>query len=539
MTHYFPGNDYVDWIGVTGLNYGIYNRNKEWHSFESLYFPVHEEIKTFTDKPVMISEFGSLKQGGNQVAWIQNGLKSINEKFIEIKAIVLFNSNVDKNIPNNVNSNLDKLDWTLDSFAPIHLNFTHELPAYIFNNSIELNKIKIKETGLQLPKKPFTGVAYKKGQNWIANNYVLSRDVLIEDFELMKEIGLHTIKYEGLSIYDSNVLTISQEMGMSLIFSFWVPNTIDFAVDHKEKLVLSKNILQKVKKFKNEEHILSWNIGNDIWLNLNKSFDEPFLSYHRKAYLQWLRELILDIKKIDSSRPVIIDLQLNDKTLDRIEYMQEIGIATDLYGFLINDVEMLNLFKSDPRSAKISYMINEIDSESFLEFKTELENRAVVLRNWQDQWENNKVSFDGLLDFKGRKKANYSNLNKRNSSNIVLGHAETTRILVPSILLFPNNTVIYHALIRQDNKWVYPDSLKYKNALEWVLVKKDPYGNKLALKELGKGISKSITVPKDYNNYELMLIHSKNNTVNSVRTQLNTKINNIRGDSQLKNSVGK
>ena len=92
--------------------------------------------------------------------------------------------------------------------------------------------------------------------------------------------------------------------------------------------------------------------------------------------------------------------------------------------------------------------------------------------------------------------------------------------------------------MRQDNKWVYPDSLKYKNAFEWILVKKDLNGNELALKGLGKGISKSITVPKDYNNYELMLIHSKNNTVNSVRTQLNTRLNNILGDSQQKNGVG-
>ena len=532
MKHYFPGNEYVDWIGITGLNYGIYNENKQWHSFQSLYSPFHEEIKKFTDKPVMISEFGSLKQGGNQAVWIENGLKSINEEFMEIKAIVLFNSSVDKNIPKNVNSNLEKLDWTLDSFTPFQLNFTHDLPAYIFKDSIGLNKINIKETGIQLPKKSITGVAYKKGQNWIANNYVLSRDVLIEDFDLMKKIGLNTIKYEGLSIYDSNVLNISREKGISLIFSFWVANTIDFVVDHKAKLMLSKNILERVKKLKKEKHILSWNIGNDIWLNLNRSFNEPVLSYQRKAYLEWLRELILDIKKIDPHRPVIIDLQLNTKTLDRIEYMQDIGIATDLYGFLITDVDMLNSFLSDPRSDKIPYMINEIDSESFLECKAEFENRAVVLRNWQDQWENNKVSFDGLLDFKGRKKGSYGKFIKRNSSNVAIEQAETIRILVPSILLYPNNTVIYHALMRQDNKWVYPDSLKYKQAFEWILVKKDVYGNELALKELGKGISKSITVPKDYTNYELMLIHSKNNTVNSVRTQLNTRLFNILDDSE-------
>ncbi len=270
MKHYFPGDEYVDWIGITGLNYGVYNEDKQWHSFQSLYSPFHEEIKKFTDKPVMISEFGSLKQEGDQTLWIENGLKSINEEFMEIKAIVLFNSSVDKNIPKNVNSNLEKLDWTVDSFTPFQFNFAHDLPEYIFKDSICLNKIKLKQTRIQLPKKTITGVAYKKGQNWIANNYVLSRDVLIEDFDLMKKTGLNTIKYNGLSIYDSNVLNISRETGISVIFSFWVPNTIDFVVDHKAKLMLSKNILEKVKKIKKEEHILSWNIGNDIGLYLNK-----------------------------------------------------------------------------------------------------------------------------------------------------------------------------------------------------------------------------------------------------------------------------
>ncbi len=45
MEHYFPGNEYVDWIGITGLNYGVYNNDKQWHSFQSLYSPFHEEIK--------------------------------------------------------------------------------------------------------------------------------------------------------------------------------------------------------------------------------------------------------------------------------------------------------------------------------------------------------------------------------------------------------------------------------------------------------------------------------------------------------------
>ena len=537
MQNYFPGSAYVDWVGITGLNYGVDNENKQWQSFESLYDPIHDEVEKITDKPVMIAEFGSLKEGGNQQAWVEDALKSIDERFKEIKAIVVFNSRVDDNIPDNVSSNSEHLDWSLDSFTPFQLNFAHDLPAYIFNNSLGPNLLKTKGTSLQISKKPFTGIAYKKGQNWMANNYVPNRDVLIEDFDLMKDIGVKTVKYEGLGIYDYNMVNVSREMDMSLIFSFWIPNTIDFVEDQDTKRKLSKSILKKVEKLKNEDHILSWNIGNDIQVYLNKIYNEPVFSFQRKAYLEWLRKLIWDIKKIDSSRPVIVDLQLNLETLDRIEFMNAIGIATDIYGFQLTDIKMLEVFKSDPRHTDVPYFINEIDSELFFEFKTEFDNTPVVLKNWQDQWENNKVSFDGLIDFKGRKKTIYNKLVNRDSSDVALEDDQTIRILVPSLLLYPNDVVIYNAVMLQDNKWVYPDAVKYNDSFEWVLVKKDFYGNALALKELGKGVSKSVIIPKDYSRYELRLIFIKNNAVNSVRTQLNTRINNLPSDALSKNGI--
>ena len=152
------------------------------------------------------------------------------------------------------------------------------------------------------------------------------------------------------------------------------------------------------------------------------------------------------------------------------------------------------------------------------------------MSNWQDQWENNKVTFDGLIDFKGRKKSVYEKFIKTNSSDVVSQQAKKIEILVPSILIYPNDKVTYHALMLQDNKWVYPEPLKYQDEFEWVLVKNDSYGNALAIKELGNGVSKTITVPDNYINYELVLVHNYSDIVSLVKTQLNTKIINIPGD---------
>ncbi len=36
---FYPGKDYVDWIGVNILNYGDLNSDRKWYEFEALYRP--------------------------------------------------------------------------------------------------------------------------------------------------------------------------------------------------------------------------------------------------------------------------------------------------------------------------------------------------------------------------------------------------------------------------------------------------------------------------------------------------------------------
>ena len=44
---YYPGDDFVDWIGLTNLNYGLANSNGKWVGFEDLYKPFHDKIIKF------------------------------------------------------------------------------------------------------------------------------------------------------------------------------------------------------------------------------------------------------------------------------------------------------------------------------------------------------------------------------------------------------------------------------------------------------------------------------------------------------------
>src|SRR5690606_23767328 len=112
MSQYYPGDHYVDWIGITLLNYDSFNREGNPFPFKELYEPIQAELNNFTRKPVMLAEFGSLDINDNQEEWTREAMQSIKTDFPEISAIVMFNSAFDKNIPENNWYQGQFLDWT-------------------------------------------------------------------------------------------------------------------------------------------------------------------------------------------------------------------------------------------------------------------------------------------------------------------------------------------------------------------------------------------------------------------------------------------
>jgi len=67
---YYPGDAYVDVIGLTGYNTGNYFYGESWRDFDEIYKPLYADYEDWFDKPFMISEFGSNSFGGNKPAWI-------------------------------------------------------------------------------------------------------------------------------------------------------------------------------------------------------------------------------------------------------------------------------------------------------------------------------------------------------------------------------------------------------------------------------------------------------------------------------------
>ena len=87
---YYPGDSYVDWLGVSDFNYGT--NAGTWKSFDDMFFYSYASIHSLSpSKPMMISEFAAGEIGGNKSAWIQDAFTKIKEKYPSYKAFNWFN----------------------------------------------------------------------------------------------------------------------------------------------------------------------------------------------------------------------------------------------------------------------------------------------------------------------------------------------------------------------------------------------------------------------------------------------------------------
>ena len=87
---YYPGNKYVDIVGLTAYNTGSYYRGEIWRSFSEAYDHFYYDyIDRFTH-PMMITEFSGASMGGDKAKWFEDMFNTI-DKYERIKLAVLWN----------------------------------------------------------------------------------------------------------------------------------------------------------------------------------------------------------------------------------------------------------------------------------------------------------------------------------------------------------------------------------------------------------------------------------------------------------------
>jgi glycosyl hydrolase family 26 len=92
ISPYFPGDEWVDYVGLDGYNWGTGTSWSKWESLQSVFATSYSVITQLSTKPVIITETSSSEAGGEKAAWIRDGFMSaIPQSFPRVTAVVWFN----------------------------------------------------------------------------------------------------------------------------------------------------------------------------------------------------------------------------------------------------------------------------------------------------------------------------------------------------------------------------------------------------------------------------------------------------------------
>lgn len=477
MDEYYPGDAYVDWIGVTGLNYGGAAEGG-WYSFEDLYKPFSEKCKKYK-KPVMISEFGSVSYGGSQKQWIDSALYAIESEFEEVKSVVFFYSNQDINWTSEWRPNRRSkvIDWTFKSKKTFkvldkHFNNSHyvkeKIEPYLYEEhytKLDPRRFFQEDSNgivrMMVHGKPLyiKGVAYNSGIDWKNGHIPLTPHTLREDFRAIKAMGANTIRRYSMCQFDENILRVARKERMDVIFGFWLDQDVDYQKNKERRDELEFEIINFVEEHKGDSTIIAWSLGNQVWSLLKHHYSQPYLTVVRRSYIQFLEHLAEEIHAIDQSRPVFTALEHSRELSSALSDFNQHAKAIDMVGvnsyYLENirnlDAVLNTYYPSKPyivsefgpsgywnkylNHATIDTVIEEMkDQDKAAYYKMQWNNFMSpdhrhliggVAYCWHDRIDGTATWF-GITDHKGRKKPTYYALKE-------VWKGDTTQPVLPRI----------------------------------------------------------------------------------------------------------
>ncbi|HET8565972.1 MAG TPA: glycosyl hydrolase [Solirubrobacterales bacterium] len=88
----YPGDEYVDWTGLDGFNWGRRAGSPGWQTFNQVFHRTYRRIvsRVAPGKPMMLPEVASSDKGGDKPAWIEDMLGTIRHRYRKVRAVVWY-----------------------------------------------------------------------------------------------------------------------------------------------------------------------------------------------------------------------------------------------------------------------------------------------------------------------------------------------------------------------------------------------------------------------------------------------------------------
>ncbi|MBN1797337.1 MAG: hypothetical protein JW822_02090 [Spirochaetales bacterium] len=110
LENYWPGEEYVDWIGLDAYNWypeDPWGGARPFRDFDNCFRQLYDECVLIADRPIMIAEFATCEfsyEGLTKAQWIKQAFMKIKNEYPKIKLFTWFNIN-------------KELDWRVNSSA--------------------------------------------------------------------------------------------------------------------------------------------------------------------------------------------------------------------------------------------------------------------------------------------------------------------------------------------------------------------------------------------------------------------------------------
>ena len=503
---FFPGKQYVDWLSVDIASPSEINADARKFSFDTMYRPYHRLPLFTSGLPIMITS----RQGyaPYHLNWWKTTWDKINTSFTEIKSVI--------GGPGSYAAN-----EKLTTAAAIKVSLANEHSAITTFIPLPVN-IPVISTGSGLGKLPLVSkmVVYDKGYYWFRNRHTMGTRKLEEDVVAMKKLGINTIERTMPGFYDGKLSDILIKNKINLIPRFWMLATPEVITSERQMQEQKDKILATVKANLSKKNIIAWSLGEDVLFILSNQLYKPAYFYYQQKYVLWLADVTRQIRKLDTLRPIVMDLQWDEKGITRFTYYK-------------HQVPLINTFML-VADAKYKQGLAQPLEKGMAWGKVPVElwplvpaiQQSGTIPAWQDIENTDFITINGLLDLNGRKKQWYRDVRRLwGSTPTGPSPIPEIRILKPASYTNENTKLVYHVMYKKNkSNWsVYKEDVKGIN-FEWYLVRIDQYGNTMFIKKAGEGSSISLNIPNEPQYYHLYVEAIVADNVKIASSTLNTPL---------------
>ena len=103
IQNYWPGSRYVDWVGLSGFNWGTASPLSVWKGFDGVNMERYRQLLPY-GKPIVLTETGAPEVGGDKPAWIRDSFAAMLDHYPRLRAVIWYDKR-----------DSDIRDWRIDS----------------------------------------------------------------------------------------------------------------------------------------------------------------------------------------------------------------------------------------------------------------------------------------------------------------------------------------------------------------------------------------------------------------------------------------